>query len=147
MTYKAATQIRVGGDEDKYDFELFERGDTVTKSKLGVDDEGWDALVASKSVMLEEDFDLAFPEVKRARNQAAGTPSNLEGVEGTTLQAPTPEPGPEEEEPEALNPADPPKVEKAGTAEGFDTKGATNKTKAENVKGPEGPVGDAGDKK
>jgi hypothetical protein len=101
-------------------------------------------MVAAKSVMTDDEFDLAFPAVKAARNQAAGTPSNLETVEGTTLQAEIPEAGPQEEDPVALNPADPPKVEKAGTAEGFDTKGATKNTKPENVKGVEGPPGDAG---
>jgi hypothetical protein len=133
MGYKAATQIRGG---EKGNVFIFERGEAVKKSDFDSEEE-WDALVAAKAVMADADYALAFPEQKAAVNQAAGTPSNLEQVEGTTLQAAEQEEGPVQEPEKVLNPADPPKVEKAGTAEGFDTKGATNKTKAENVKGPE----------
>jgi hypothetical protein len=149
MAYKAVSRIKTG--DDKSDVEYIERGETVKKGDFS--DEEWDDLVAAKAVMEDKDYALAFPEVTGARNQASGTPSNLEQVEGTSLQVNPPPEGPAEEEPTTLNPADPPKVDDAngdlvgtGSAKGFDTKGATNKTKAENVKGVEGPPGDAGPK-
>lgn len=149
MAYKAVSRIKTG--DDKSDVEYIERGEAVKKGDFS--DEEWDDLVAAKAVMEDKDYDLAFPAVAGARNQASGTPSNLETVEGTSLQVNLPPEGPVEEEPTALNPADPPKVDDAksdlvgtGSAKGFDTKGATSKTKPEDVKGPEGPAGDAGPK-
>lgn len=119
MTYKAVTRIKTG--KDKQNVEWLERGDEVTASDVG-GKEALEELVAAGSVMDSKKFDASFPEQELLENQPTGTPSNLEQVEGTTLQPEQPEPAPAKEA-TPVNPADPPKVEDAGTAKGFDTKG------------------------
>jgi hypothetical protein len=115
MGYKAATRIKSGSKEDGFDF--VERGDSVSEG----DFDDWDDLVAAEAVVTDEEYDVRFPEHSAPNNQPSGTPSNLEQVEGTTLQAEGAEDGPSsDEEPEVHNPADPPKVENAGTGEGFE---------------------------
>jgi hypothetical protein len=123
MAFKAATRIKAG--DDKSSVEYYERGEDVSKSDFESDE--WDELVAAKAVMDSKEFDVTFPEHTDPVNQASGTPSNLEQVEGTTLQAAQPKPGDPDYKPDeaaAANPADPPKVKDEGTAKGFETEGS-----------------------
>jgi hypothetical protein len=119
MSYKAVTRIITGTKQDGFDY--IERGESVTASKVGGQD-ALDELIASKSVMESDKFDRTFPEPELSENDAPGTPSNLQQVEGTTLQ-PEAQPEPKVEATVPVNPADPPEVEGAGTAKGFDIKG------------------------
>lgn len=103
--YKAAARLKVD------DSEYVERGESVSEG----DFDKWDTLVASKTVVTDEQYAQMFPEVQQGANQASGTPSNLEQIEGTKLQVNLPEEGdevPATRVPEA-NPADPPHVEGA----------------------------------
>ena len=105
MSYKAAVRLKLGKDD------YIERGDSVTESDVN----NWDGLIASESIVTDARFDQLFPQVQQGSNQAPGTPSNLEKVEGTDLQVNLPAPGedvPVTRVPEG-NPADPPKVEGA----------------------------------
>jgi hypothetical protein len=122
-TYKAVTRFKVPDGEDGFDW--IERGEDVTAEDLGVSDEEFDGFVADKQVMEAEQFAATFPEVEEGFNQPQGTPSNLEEIEGTTLQAAGSEDtGKSGNAPVVpANPADPPVVEGAGTGEGFDKEG------------------------
>lgn len=101
----------------KHDDEVFEHGDPVTASKVGGED-NFKALVAAKSVVSDEEFEQVYPAAERGVNDPSGTPSNLQVVEGTKLQANMPKAGDEQpaEKPKASspNPANPPAVKGAG---------------------------------
>jgi hypothetical protein len=82
--YRAVARLKMGdGDGD------FERGDEVGAKDVGGKDE-LERLVASGSVLSSADFALAFPgfdDEDSTENQPAGTPSNLEQVEGTAQES------------------------------------------------------------
>lgn len=111
MEYKAVTRFKLGPDDEGKNQGYIERGDSFTPES----DEEAQRLLASGSIMEADQFDRTFPEVERGENQPSGTPSNLEQIEGTTLQAQPEVKGPESTEP-PVNPADPPHVEGATPA-------------------------------
>ena len=118
MGYKAVSRLKL--DDGKY----IERGEDVSESD--VDD--FDALIEAGAVMEDEQFDATFPEQVLGVNQASGTPSNLEQVEGTELQVNPPEDTPDDQKPPEFptpaNPADPPKVDGAvNPGDGSDSHG------------------------
>jgi hypothetical protein len=84
--YRAVARLKGGPDEGD-----IERGEFVKASDVR-GEENLEALVASGSIMTEADFNAAFPrfdaEAEEGANQPAGTPSNLEQVEGTELESP-----------------------------------------------------------
>lgn len=116
MGYKAAARLKVGHKE------YIERGESVTEDEV----DNWELLLESKSVVSDEAYALLFPEVQQGANQAFGTPSNLEQIEGTELQMNPPEEGdevPDTRVPEG-NPADVVPVEGAPTpGDGSDSAG------------------------
>jgi hypothetical protein len=144
VQYVAASRIKVAGykddksGEDKRGYgkeeEYIEHGDSVSEGDFSEKD--WEDLLAARSVMPEDEYKALFPEVEEGFNQAPGTPSNLAQVEGTTLQAPHQPVAAEDEEPTPVpvNPANPPVVEGAGTAEGYDTEGVSNDDKSDKSK-------------
>src|SRR5690349_12300136 len=108
MGYKAVADIKVGHKE------YIERGQEVTESDV----EDLDALIAAETVVTDERYEQMFPEAIEGANQPSNTPSNLEQIEGTELQADLPEvdeetggvaPGAEVP---VVNPADPPVIER-----------------------------------
>src|SRR3954453_677030 len=121
-SYKAVTRIKFADDDGNAEY--IERGESVSKSDAQSDEE-WEGWLADQVVMESEQFDVQFPDPEAGYNQAPGTPSNLAKVEGTTLQAEGAEDPGEHGNAETppANPADPPVVDNAGTAKGFDTKG------------------------
>lgn len=116
MGYKVATRLKLAKNE------YLERGDDVSEDDV----DNFEGLIASKSIVTDEEFDVLFPESEEGTNQAPGTPSNLEQIEGTTLAAASDADddvnAPGEVEPLPANPADPPPpvVEVGDTNEGED---------------------------
>lgn len=83
MGYKAVARLKM--DEDEY----IERGESVSAGDVGGKEE-LKRLAASGSVLEDRAFAAQFPEVELGENQPTGTPSNLEQVEGTDLEAKPP---------------------------------------------------------
>lgn len=113
MGYKAVSRLKVSSKDDEGPAEYIDRGESVSESD--VDD--FDALVKGGSIVTDERYDQLFPKVQEGSNQAWGTPSNLEQIEGTDLQMNPPEEGDEVPTTRVFegNPADVPVVEGAPT--------------------------------
>jgi hypothetical protein len=79
MGYVAVTRIKVDGEEDGT-HEYIEPGEEVD-----LDEDIMDELIASGSVIDEDDLEDDEDDEDEVVNQASGTPSNLGQVEGTSL--------------------------------------------------------------
>jgi len=111
----------------KHDDTTFNHGDSITASKVGGED-NFKELVAGKAVVTDEEFKQLYPGGEGTVNDPTGTPSNLQPVEGTVLQAPMPPDDPAEEKTTPPpNPANPPEVKGAG-----DPKAAAKKVESQN---------------
>jgi len=122
--YKAVARLKL--DDNEY----IERGEDVDVSDL--EEEHVNQLVADKVILEADAFDAMFTEPNEGANQAWGTPSNLDKIEGTDLQMNPPENDPEDEAPDVrdapANPADVQPVEGAATpGDGTDAVGQDHK--------------------
>jgi hypothetical protein len=89
MGYVANTRIKVGTSKTE-DGELYiEVGEEVDEDAF--DEDEWAALEEAGAVVTEEEFEELNPEAEEGGNQPSGTPSNMEQIEGTDLEAKAPE--------------------------------------------------------
>jgi hypothetical protein len=99
--YVANTQIKVGSfktDDDEGEHYI-QVGEDVSEGDFSEKD--WDDLVQAQAVVTQEVFDILHQGTNEGANQPAGTPSNLEQIEGTDLQMNPPE---DQLDPEAAPP-------------------------------------------
>jgi hypothetical protein len=102
--YVAVARLKMASRTDEQSEEWIERGEEVSESEVN----NFDLLVQSGSIVTEDRYKAMFPEVQEGSNQAWGSPSNLEQVEGSVLQMNPPEEGDEVPETRVplANPAD-----------------------------------------
>jgi hypothetical protein len=125
--YVANTQIKVGTRKEEDGENYIQPGESVSEGDFT--DKDWDDLLQARAVVTQDVYDLLHQGTNEGANQAAGTPSNLEQIEGTELQMNPPPPAEDDSEVPPLrdappNPADVIHVEGAPTpGDGSDSAG------------------------
>jgi len=133
--YVANTQIKISGRKSEEGEVYIEVGEEVSESDW--DEAAWDDLVQAQAVVTQDVFDVLHQGTNEGANQPAGTPSNLEQIEGTTLQMNPPE---DQLDPEEVVPVRdaPPNPSNVIPVEGAPTPGDGSDSAGQDFEEPEG---------